>query len=285
MRKEIFLHTGLAKTGTKFLQHKFFPKLEGVNYIPKNKYHKAFALIEKSKARKILVSQEFDQQFDDELKKWAEIYPQTKIIIVFRRQDSWFASEYRRFVKNGFQGSFTDFIDLRSDKGYFKIKDGLYMPKIRLAEKLFKNPPLVLIYEEFKNEPMKFLKKISLFLGAEFNAGKLDFSPKHKSYEEKQLKLMQKLAPRFGVGLIKYDDNNRLKRFFQRLGQMIPRYAILYGAFLVPDKFLPAEPLIPKNELDEIRNFYGDDWQKTLQYAAESQKKLLSYNGTNPQNN
>ncbi len=129
MNKEIFFHIGLSKTGTKYLQNVVFPKLDNIKYIPKRLYHKAFKLIENTDYKRYLVSQELDQQFDREIKKWAQRYPQTKIIVVFRRQDSWFASQYKRFVKNGFRGDITQFIDIKYDNGYFKIKDGLFFKK------------------------------------------------------------------------------------------------------------------------------------------------------------
>ncbi len=274
--REIFLHTGLAKTGTKFLQQNFFPKLKGIKYIPKPRYHRSMEFIQATDFPKYLVSQEYDQQFEREIRRWAKFDPGTKVIVVFRRQDGWFASEYRRFVKNGFRGSFRDFIDLQYDSGYFKISDGMYMPKIRLVEELFDNPPFVLLYDELRADPVRFLHKFAVYMGADFYLDSIDFSPKHTSYEEKQLKVMQLLGYRLGVRLIKYDDENRLHRFFQRLGQMIPRYLILYLAWMVPGVFLNNEPLIPESELEQIRNFYAEDWKQTQQYAEEIQKKLLN---------
>ncbi len=275
MEKQIFLHTGLAKTGTKFLQQNFFPKLKGIKYIPKPLYHRSMKIIDATNYPKYLVSQEYDQQFEREIRRWAKYDPKTKVIIVFRRQDGWFASEYRRFVKNGFRGKFTDFIDLERDGGYFKISDGMYMPKIRLVEQLFENPPFVLIYDELRNDPVRFLHKFAIFMGADFYLDSIDFTPKHTSYEEKQLKVMQKFGRFFGVRLIKYDDDNRLHRFFQRLGQMIPRYMILYMAWTVPGFMLSKDPLIPEDELQKIREFYAGDWEQVVDYAGKIQDFYL----------
>ena len=58
----IFFHVGLGKTGTTFLQDRFFPKLEGIDYLPRNKYHKAEEYIEKSIQKR--------EEMIDEYKYW-----------------------------------------------------------------------------------------------------------------------------------------------------------------------------------------------------------------------
>ncbi len=151
-------------------------------------------IIETTNYQRYLVSQEYDQQFDSEIRRWAKFDPSTRVFIIFRRQDSWFASEYRRFVKNGFLGSMEEFIDLSCDGGYFKINDGMYMPKIKLVEELFDNPPFVLLYDELRSDPVRFLHKLSLFIGADFILDSISFAPRHTSYAEKQLKVMKRLA-------------------------------------------------------------------------------------------
>jgi hypothetical protein len=42
---EIYFHVGLGKTGTKFLQHEFFPKITGIYYIKPQKYIRAKSII------------------------------------------------------------------------------------------------------------------------------------------------------------------------------------------------------------------------------------------------
>ena len=274
--RQIFLHTGLAKTGTKFLQNKFFPKLKGIYYIPKPLYHKSQKIIQSTNYPRYLVSQEYDIQFEQEILRWSKFDPDTKVIIVFRRQDQWFKSEYKRYVKNGFRGSFTDFIDLKHDGGIFKVKDGFYMSKIRFVEQHMNHPPFVLIYDELASEPLKFLRKLARFLDVQVDLDQIDLKPKHTSYSEKQLKVMKKIGLFFGVKLIKYDDDHRLHRFFQRLSQMLPRYPILYIARLVPDFLLDPEPLIPPQQLHELKDFYAQDWEQTQQYARQIQNFYLN---------
>jgi len=275
MKKEIFLHVGLAKTGTKFLQLNFFPKLKGLEYIPKPLYYKSIQIIEKSKSKRFLVSQEYDQQFEREIRKWAKFDPSIKVIIVFRSQDSWFASEYRRFVKNGFRGSIEEFIDLEHDGGYFKIKDGMYIPKIQIVEQLFENPPFVLLYDELRHDPVRFLHKLAIFMDVDFSLDSISFAPRHTSYAEKQLKVMLVLGRYFGVAIKPLNEQNRFIRFWQRLWYMLPRYFVLYSARLFPNFLLNKEPLIPEKYLKKIKEFYQQDWKQTKEYAKKIQEYYL----------
>ena len=119
----IYFHVGTGKTGSTFLQTRIFPLLKEIYYIPTNRYHKIFQEIEKSSSTKILISREFDQQLEREVKRFSKKYPNTTPIIVFRRHDSYIASQYRRFVKNGFTGNFQTFFDLQNNEGYFKKCD------------------------------------------------------------------------------------------------------------------------------------------------------------------
>jgi len=125
-QSEIYFHVGLGKTGTTFLQYNVFNKLKGVYYIQRTKYKKAIKIIGQGAAEKYFISREFDQQIEVEVMQFAKHYPNTTAIIVFRRHDGWIASQYRRFVKNGYICSFEEFLDLEHDSGIFKIKDLTY---------------------------------------------------------------------------------------------------------------------------------------------------------------
>ena len=114
---EIYFHVGMGKTGSKYIQYRVFPKFKGIRYIQRTSYNRAKKIIQKEDALKYLVSNEFDQQLEEEVKYWASTFPDTHPIIVFRRQDSWIASQYRRFIKNSYTFSFSEFIDLKNDQG------------------------------------------------------------------------------------------------------------------------------------------------------------------------
>lgn len=269
--KEIFFHVGLAKTGTTYLQHKFFPRLRGIKYIQRTKYRnfKYVQIMEKTDYKKYLVSNEFDRQLKRELKNIASIFPHAKIIIVLRRHDSWIASQYKRRIKNGYSFSFKEFIDLEKDHGFWKQKDLYFYPMIKMIECEFKTQPLVLFYSDLKKDPYQFLEKISRFLDVTFDKDSINLSPKHRSFNEKQLKITRKFSRFFFSQDFKYSERYWVSKF-QRFFRMIPRYVILFSSLLIPNFLVDQSSLIPKKELEKVRNHYREDWDKCLDYASNS---------------
>ena len=103
MKKVIYFHVGISKTGSTFLQKRVFPFLKNIHYIPTRKYFKINEEISSIKQESVLVSREFDRQFEREIELFAKNHQNVVPIIVFRRHDQYLASQYRRFVKNGFK--------------------------------------------------------------------------------------------------------------------------------------------------------------------------------------
>jgi hypothetical protein len=111
-KPEIFFHVGLGKVASTYLQHSFFPQLQGIHYIKTSKYKHSPEIIAKGEYDRYFVSREFDQQLEDEVRWFSGFYPQARPIIIFRRHDSWIASQYRRYVKNGGYLPFKGFFDV-----------------------------------------------------------------------------------------------------------------------------------------------------------------------------
>ncbi len=264
--KEIFFHVGLGKTGSTYIQYKFFPKLKGIHYIQRTKYKKSIDIIRNSNHNKYLVSNEFDRALKKEVTKYSKAFPDTKIIMVLRRQDGWIASQYRRFVKNGYSKSFDEFIDLKNDYGEWKQDELYFYPKIKMIENLMNSKPLVLFYDELKNKPLDFFDRIARFINADYNKDDISLVPKHKSYNEKQLKIRRYLNQYFS-GHIK-ESKIRFIKILQKFFIIMPfRYLILSLALIVPQKFVPKQDLIPKKSMDKIKEFYHDDWKQCLNYT------------------
>jgi hypothetical protein len=269
-KKEVFFHVGLAKTGTTYLQHRVFPKLKGIKYIQRTKYRdfKYVKIIERTSYDRYLISNEFDRQLEQELENIASVYPRAKIIILLRRHDSWIASQYSRWIKNGHYYTFKGFIDLDNDKGFWKQEELYFYPKLQMIEDKFKSKPLVLFYDDLKKNPFPLLDKIVEFLGATYDKKAVNLSPKHKSFNEKQLKVIRKFSRILFRTHFDYSEKYWISKI-QRLVRMIPRYFILYTAPLVPHFLVGKSPLIPEEELEKVRAFYEDDWNRCLDYASK----------------
>jgi hypothetical protein len=276
-KKNIFFHVGTGKTGSTFLQHQVFPKLKGIYYIKNTRYKRINEIIEATNFTKYLVSSEFDQQLEIEVKSFSSKFPQTKPIIVFRRHDSYIASQYKRFVKNGFTGGFLDFFDLENDQGYFKKHDLDYCSQIQILEKYFDHKPFVLFHQDLKIDTPGFIKKLTKLLDVSINYQQLNTKKRHVSYSEKQLKAMLFLGKYINMRKRRIFKNGLL-HFFWKLYLGSIRYSTLYIAKCIPEAFFGSQTLIPKNELEKVRKYYRNDWEQCLVYPGKQTKIPLIKN-------
>lgn len=266
-KKELFFHVGLSKTGSTYLQNRFFSKLNEIKYIHTSEFYNYNTLIEKNDEARLLFSREFDRQFVDETSKIAEKYPEAKIIIVLRSNEQWIASQYRRYVKNGGSKMFEDFINIKTNKGVWKIEDALFLPKLQFLKKHFNNLPLILFYDDLKKTPHNFFLKIADYTLSNYDKQKVSLNPKHKSYSEKQLLFVRNITKRF----YKKDPEEFTKGDVSWLSfrsRWLILHFTLYLAKIIPVKY--KNKLISISQLSDYQAFYKDDWDKCLQFAKEN---------------
>lgn len=252
---------GLSKTGSTFLQHQVFPKIKNIYYLPTVKYRHALKLIPDIKASNILVSREFDQQFEQEVKKFSAAYPDAYPIIVLREHSSWALSNYKRFVKNGHPISFREFIDIEKDEGLFKLKDFDYERYIDLLEYHFSQKALVLFYEDLKQNPQAFVQEILEYTGASLEMQKVNWNPKHVSYDLHTLKIVRKLSDKIQFQK-KLEVHRKPKGFLYNLYANIIRYSVLYGSKLLPASWFDAEEFVANEDLKAVGNHFRAQWDK-----------------------
>lgn len=268
---DIFFHVGLGKTGSTYLQHKFFPKLQGVHYIHHTNYKKSIDIIGRGKHDRYFVSREFDRQFLREIKKFSQAYPHTYPIMVLRRQDSWIASQYRRFTKNGRGIYFNEFVDLKENKGRWDIAEMNFYEKIQQLESHFNQKPLVLLYDELRNDPETFFKKIAAYTNTTYNIKDISLAPKHISYNTKQLLLVRKVARK----VLKRISEERIDhtKTGRRMRKVLT-HLIMYFHWVVPASKFKDEALIDPAELEAIRDYFDEDWQKCMNYIKSNDPKI-----------
>lgn len=271
---EIYFHVGLGKVASTYLQYAFFPKLKGVHYIQRTRFRSTQKIVAQHSSDRFFVSWEMDQQLKAEVERFAEDFPNTKTIILLRRHDDWIASQYRRHIKNGSPLLFEEFIDVEKDKGWWPKSEVLFYPKLKILEETFGTAPLVLFHDDLKKAPYEFMDAIANFLDAQYDQGEVSLKSIHTSYNEKQLKVMRKVARL----LFRKEPNwskNRFLLWVQRRGRFLLCYAILYAALLVPKRWVSSEPLISKAEKEKVRKAFEQDWEACHNYkkAAGSHSK------------
>lgn len=265
----IYFHVGLGKTGSTWLQQRVFPKLDGVRYIPPRDYRRVSKLISRLKGSKMLVSRELDRQFDREVKWFISRFPETRVIIVFRRHDTWLASQYRRHVKNGWAGSVEKFLDLTADTGQWKQSDLLFYPKLRFLDQHCRHKPLVLFYEDLLERPRRFIQRIAAYTGTTVSR-QVDLRRSHPSFSDKQLLVLRHVCRKF-LKRPPRGHSNRLMHWLLYRPVWALFHFILYIARILPDRLVPEGPLMEPKYLEQIKDFYKKDWEQVVAYVAENE--------------
>ena len=266
----IFFHVGTGKTGTTYLQYRVFPFLKGIHYIQRTKYRQCKPILMKEEHSRYLISREFDRQMEDEVKWFAADFPDAIPIIVFRRHDSYIASQYRRFVKNGYRGDFSSFFDLENDRGFFRKKHLHYMGMVELLEHCFSHRPLVFFYEDMRENPEAFIKKMAERMGAAINMEALNLNRKHTSYSEKQLLFMQQVGKYINLKKRVFSRYKPID-FICRMGFFALRYPVLYLGKVIPRTWVGKGPLIDPAELTRVKDAFNRDWEEIHAYYRQMQ--------------
>lgn len=264
MKQEIFFHVGLSKTASTYLQNRFFDKLSGINYIGNHNYKNYEKILKESKDEKILVSREFDRQFDREVERFAKLYPNAGVIIVLRRHDSWMSSQYKRYVKNGGSKLFGQFFDLENNQGAWAIEDALFYPKLEKIEELFTKKPLVIFYNQIRKNIFDVFDKIAKYTGTSYVKENVNLSRKHKSYSEKQLKFVRKTC-----AFMKKDFP--INNFFLMRLRKWTCHLFLYIGAILPKFLFSKKPLIANESLQKVKDYFDDDWQKCIEFKEKTE--------------
>lgn len=171
--RQIYIHVGLHRTGTTFLQKHVFPKIEGIKYYDRynrfNLNHNFILSIDDDVDMPILISDEglsnynYSDYEECSAYKIADrlhaLFPSAKIIVVFRKKEEWIRSLYNFYIKIGGD---KDFESWRNE--IFCRKDIDFQEYENYLRNLFDNV-LVLWYEKLKRNPRLFVQDICNFIG------------------------------------------------------------------------------------------------------------------------
>jgi len=201
MTNDIFIHIGLHKTATTTLQRQFFPACKNLNlfttqipemekfvhlatkkdplyFNPGNARNILTPLFLKDKVT--LLSNEMisgppyagviEIGLDHRspiISNLHSVFPNAKIIIVIRRQDSLAQSFYRQYLYSGGTTRPRVFYGFKNDqKAPLMSLDRFYFsPYIELLKSTFPSGLLILTFEEFVQDQQSFLSKLCNFLG------------------------------------------------------------------------------------------------------------------------
>lgn len=278
--RQTFFHVGYARAASTFLQKAVFPALEGLQYIPRNRFRVREREKKRFQAEKILMSREAGKHIFSRCDRVHDIFA-SRIIISLRRQDTLAASNYRLHTKKGHTVRFEQFLDLENDEGLWKLQDFQYMRLIKHVENKTGHKPIVLIFEDYISDPEYYLAALCAALECSIDKTKIGSNVVHKSYSDKQLRLRRQVADWFA------DKNSKKEQLKNKTPQgdsvvNFLRYrALLWSSALfmrfakvVPEGWLSEEPLIRDDRLQQVREYYADDWQQCLAYVEQQNRSL-----------
>lgn len=261
MSPKIFVHLGLMKTGTTFLQSAVFPQLP-VNYIRRIRDLKKVA-----NGQPILISNEglggsiyhpsdpegMLSSFTNSIRTINKVFVNPRIIICFREPSSFLLSSYKQYLHEGGTKRFKDFFSIRhkkivtpTDLFFSRYVEILYdeFPKERI---------FIYNYQAFKDNREKVLSDLFSFIGID-NLDDLNLNQPKKGnpsipyqYEPILRGLNATdhfLRNNFNFGL-------RLKLFGKILN---PR---IFCQYILPSIYRPKK----EREITEIKEHFTSDWE------------------------
>ena len=201
--KTIYLHVGMPKTATTFLQARWFPYLKGIRYQNnairdlvdriiytnpilldlRNIRHELDGLLANMDGEKLLISQE--RLFGNMLQNYHDnvylagclkvFFPNAKVIIVVRRQDELAESIYKQALQSYYSQTLNSFLNYRNG-AFADSCDPLGLPNLDIKqldlhryvqnyiEHFGRENVCVLPYELLRDDRRAFLDKLSAAL-------------------------------------------------------------------------------------------------------------------------
>lgn len=167
---QLFLHIGLHKTGTTFLQREVFPLWKGVNYLPQDKLE---YLTRMREGQRYLLSREglsgvnwaSSAERIRSIENLGRLFPQARVIISFRRHAGYIASSYNQYLQRGGSLAFPEYFEPEGDSGLLKVGDFMYRPKFEAVRRAFEHEPLVLLHSDIVGDLPRVLSLLESYIG------------------------------------------------------------------------------------------------------------------------
>jgi hypothetical protein len=198
MSLDLFIHVGLHRTGSTFVQKSLFPKIEELKYYYKPRLDQLLNLDQEGK---ILLSDEafsgriWDADRFNYYRNIYNMYPKAKIIIGFRNHLDWIQSTYslylRRFGTLSLEGFFSGD---RTNEGLLKRQQLNFDELAKFLIDLFDQKPFIYLYDEIKTDQKKFINDLSNYMGVSFDHRQIEFSkPLNRGLNGRQQRLCKSL--------------------------------------------------------------------------------------------
>jgi len=177
-QSDVFLHIGMHKTGSTFLQREVFPRLPGVHAVVRAESSLA-GLWKRPVDRTLLISDEglcgipwsvpvrrdYSWHADrvGRLQSAAKLFPNARVIVFFRRHADFILSLYKQYLHEGGSESLERFFSLNGNT-ILEPEELDYRRILALVHELLDPSPLVFTYDELRGVD-EVVGRITSFMG------------------------------------------------------------------------------------------------------------------------
>lgn len=201
---KVYIHIGLHKTGTTFLQKQYFPKIKEISYLGKIDFH---VLGQKKLKEDILISYEglsgfpwnsqwikgtnnsfnWMNSFEIALENVKLIFPDAHLIVVFRKHGDLLISLYKQYLQEGGVLKIDEFY---GPNGVITDRDLNFRKRIEFLKDNFEDVD-ILSFEKFKNQGISYF--LNYFSDLKMSAEVLDeIKQENISVSGKKIELLRK---------------------------------------------------------------------------------------------
>jgi|TARA_B110000908_G_C10229685_1_gene439891 hypothetical protein len=276
---EIFIHAGLNKSASTYLQEHFFPLIKDATFFCFHRNLDTGLLREDLGLKKKLI-------FSDEsllgvpiflrascrseerlsfVRNTKMLFPHAKIILCFREHSAFLISLYKQYLHVGGTLRFQDFFDIANDSGYISKRELFFEERIQMIRENFENEPFIFTDVHLRSHRNKVIKGLLSYVGS--------------STKFEDLGLPSGKRENRGVGMVQSTLLRQLNRMsasalnprgLLRLNCRVMRRLRLDPRTLCQDRlrFLSDRELVmPMAAKDYIRKKYANDWLQVLKHV------------------
>lgn len=290
---DVIFHVGYPKTASTWLQRKFFPQIVSHTYVDLAETNNIFVRVDSlgfdaahvrnqfSGCNGVLFSSEglvtifkhgwdYANTFIANAQKMHATFPQAKVLLLLRRQQSMICSAYMQHVKNGGNYSLRKFLyGGRS----FSFDHLMYHRVIEYYDFLFgADNVFVYLYEEFNESPQLFIRKLSEDLHIKVKFDNVSYDVVNMGLRKYMLPIMRfvNLFTKPYVGQKMFIIPLRMTFVLVQFLNKMNRYSI-FGKHL-------NDSMLSRCDLDFISNYYKEsNRQLAKRIGGDAMKKYGYY--------
>lgn len=282
----VVIHVGYSKTATRWLQASFFPKVTSHKFFGDKYAKKYFVEVDVldfdpidvrrhlEMEQGIIFSSEFfltnsnyyhwayGAKFIVNAHKIHSVFPDAKIVVFIRRQQSMLCSAYTQYVKGGGTYSFKKYYSLNTHCGNGLMVNYLQYDRIiAYYDSLFGvDNVYVYMFEEFKEDPKKFITKMARDLDITVDTDKISYKVVNVGPRRYIMKLLR-VVNLFSKPRVEMKCVIMPIRGVSRISKFI--YSRL-NRFAIFGNYLDENNLLNVKDVENISNLYSQSNRRLL---------------------